>query len=157
TSAQRLNLITTELQEGVMKTRMQPIGNIWNRFPRLVRDLALACGKQVRIELDGAQTELDKTLIEAIKDPLTHLVRNAVDHGIEAPGTRAAEGKPPVGRIQLRAYHEGGQVNIEIADDGGGIDPKALRARAAERGFLAPQQAAALNDREAIQLVFLPG
>ena len=92
-TTQRLNLITTELQEGVMKTRMQPIGNIWNRFPRVVRDLALSCGKQVRIEMEGKETELDKTIIEAIKDPLTHIVRNSVDHGIEAPEVRLAEGQ----------------------------------------------------------------
>ena len=121
-TAQRLNLITTELQESVMKTRMQPIGNIWNKLPRLVRDLAISCGKKVRVEMDGADTELDKTIIEAIKDPLTHIVRNAVDHGIEMPGVRREKGKEEEGRLLLRAYHEGGQVNIEISDDGGGID-----------------------------------
>ena len=94
-----------------MKTRMQPIGNIWNKFPRVVRDLALACGKQVRIEMEGQETELDKTIIEAIKDPLTHLVRNAIDHGIETPEARRAAGKPAEGRLLLRAFHEGGQVN----------------------------------------------
>src|SRR5206468_10954252 len=120
--SQRLNLITTELQEGVMKTRMQPIGNIWSKFPRTVRDVATACGKQVRIEMEGKETELDKTIIEAIKDPLTHLVRNAVDHGIESPEIRRAAGKAPEGRLLLRAYHEGGQVNIEISDDGAGLN-----------------------------------
>ena len=121
-TSQRLNLITTELQEGVMKTRMQPIGNIWSKFPRTVRDLALDCGKQVRVEMEGKETELDKTLIEAIKDPLTHLVRNSVDHGIERPEVRQAAGKDPEGRLFLRAFHEGGQVNIEISDDGAGLD-----------------------------------
>ncbi|MBI3468348.1 MAG: hypothetical protein HY000_35555 [Planctomycetes bacterium] len=121
-TTQRLNLITTELQEGVMKTRMQPIGNIWSKFPRVVRDLAVQCGKRVRIEMEGTDTELDKTIVEAIKDPLTHLVRNAVDHGIEPPKVRAAAGKPEEGRLVLRAFHEGGQVNIEITDDGGGLD-----------------------------------
>ena len=106
-SAQHLNLITTELQEGVMKTRMQPISNITGRFPRVVRDLAVACGKSVRLDVEGADTELDKTLIEAIKDPLTHIVRNSVDHGIESPDVRAARGKPTEGRIVLRAFHEG--------------------------------------------------
>ena len=96
-TTQRLNLITSELQEGVMKTRMQPIGNIWNRFPRVVRDLALTCGKQVRVEMEGKETELDKTIIEAIKDPLTHVVRNSVDHGIETPEERLAKGKPAEG------------------------------------------------------------
>ena len=122
-AAQRLNLITTELQEGVMKTRMQPIGNVWNKFPRVVRDLALPCGKQVRVEMEGTETELDKTIIEAIKDPLTHLVRNAVDHGIEMPADeRAAARQASRGGCSLRAFHEGGQVNIEITDDGAGID-----------------------------------
>jgi len=106
--SQRLNLITTELQEGVMKTRMQPIGNIWSKFPRTVRDVATSCGKQVRIEMFGQDTELDKTIIEAIKDPLTHLVRNSVDHGIERPETRVAAGKNAEGCLTLRAYHEGG-------------------------------------------------
>ena len=106
-TAARLNLITTELQEGVMKTRMQPIGNVWSRFPRVVRDLAMACGKEVRIEMEGKETELDKTIIEAIKDPLTHLVRNAVDHGIEPPEVRRRRGKPAEGRLFLRAFHEG--------------------------------------------------
>lgn len=116
-SAQRLKIITSELQEHVMKTRMQPIGNVWSKFPRLVRDLAVICGKQVRIEMEGKETELDKTIIEAVKDPLTHLVRNTVDHGIETPQARIQKGKSPEGCLYLRAYHEGGLVNIEIADD----------------------------------------
>ena len=111
-TSQRLNLITTELQEGVMKTRMQPIGMVWNKLPRVVRDMAVALGKQIRLEMDGAETELDRTIIEAIKDPLVHLVRNSCDHGIEPPEVRARAGKPPTGRLSLRAYHEGGQVNI---------------------------------------------
>lgn len=156
-STQRLNLITTELQEGVMKTRMQPIGNVWNRFPRVVRDLARQCGKQVRVEMEGKETELDRTIIEAIKDPLTHVVRNAVDHGIEPPEVRLANGKPAEGLLALRAYHEGGQVNIEISDDGGGIDPDRIRAKALERGLITHEQAARMSDRECVQLVFLPG
>jgi len=114
-SGQRLNLITSELQEGVMKTRMQPIGNIWSKFPRTVRDVAMSCGKEVRIEMEGKETELDKTIIEAIKDPLTHLVRNSVDHGIETPEKRVPAGKSPEGLLHLRAYHEGGQVEFEPA------------------------------------------
>jgi len=106
----------------VMKTRMQPIGNIWSKFPRTVRDVALGCGKQVRIVMEGKETELDKTIIEAIKDPLTHLVRNAVDHGIESPEKRKEAGKPVEGLLSLRAFHEGGQVNIEISDDGAGLN-----------------------------------
>src|SRR5271166_4644474 len=155
--SQRLNLITTELQEGVMKTRMQPIGNIWSKFPRTVRDLALGCGKQVRVEMEGKETELDKTLIEAIKDPLTHLVRNSVDHGIERPEVRQAAGKNPEGRLALRAFHEGGQVNIEISDDGAGLDQDRIRNKAVEKGLISAEQASRMTDREIVNLVFLPG
>ncbi len=156
-ASQRLNLITTELQEGVMKTRMQPIGNVWNKFPRVVRDLAASCRRKVRVEMDGKDTELDKTLIEAIKDPLTHLVRNAVDHGIESPDQRKAAGKPEEGRLFLRAYHEGGQVNIEISDDGAGINLERVRKKALETGLATPDQLARMSDREIINLIFLPG
>ncbi len=156
-AAQRLNLITTELQEQVMKTRMQPIGNVWSKLPRVVRDLAMACGKQVRIEMIGKETDLDRTILEAIKDPLTHIVRNAVDHGIEAPDVRLAKGKPKTGTLTLRAYHEGGQVNIEISDDGAGIDAEAVRRKALERGVVTAERAAAMSDSDLVQLVFLPG
>jgi two-component system chemotaxis sensor kinase CheA len=156
-SSQRLNLITTELQEGVMKTRMQPIGNIWAKFPRTVRDVALGCGKRVRIEMEGKDTELDKTIIEAIKDPLTHLVRNAVDHGIEAPAERQAVGKDPVGRLFLRAFHEGGQVNIEISDDGAGLDYAKIRNKAVQKALVSADQAARMTEREISNLIFLPG
>jgi chemotaxis protein histidine kinase CheA len=156
-TSQRLNLITTELQEGVMKTRMQPIGNIWSKFPRTVRDVALGCGKQVRIEMEGKETELDKTIIEAIKDPLTHLVRNAVDHGIESPELRVAAGKPVEGLLSLRAFHEGGQVNIEISDDGAGLNREKIVNKAVQRGLMSAEQAARLSDREASNLIFLPG
>jgi two-component system, chemotaxis family, sensor kinase CheA len=155
--SQRLNLIITELQEGVMKTRMQPIGNIWSKFPRTVRDVAMSCGKQVRIEMCGQETELDKTIIEAIKDPLTHLVRNSVDHGIERPETRVAAGKPAEGCLTLRAYHEGGQVNIEISDDGAGLDQEKIRRKAVERSLLTAEKAAQLSEREVLNLIFLPG
>ncbi len=156
-TSQRLNLITTELQEGVMKTRMQQIGNIWSKLPRTVRDLALACGKQVRVEMEGQETELDKTLIEAIKDPLTHIVRNSVDHGIERPELRKAAGKDPEGRLFLRAFHEGGQVNVEIADDGAGLDQERIRAKALQKGLITAEQASHMSDREMVNLVFLPG
>ena len=156
-TSQRLNLITTELQEGVMKTRMQPIGNIWSKFPRVVRDLAASCGKQVNIEMEGKETELDKTIIESIKDPLTHLVRNAVDHGIETPEKRQASGKSPEGHLFLRAFHEGGQVNIEISDDGAGIDLERVKQKSVEKGLVAPDQASRLSDRELLNLLFLPG
>jgi two-component system chemotaxis sensor kinase CheA len=153
----RLNLITTELQEGVMKTRMQPIGNIWSKFPRTVRDVATSCGKQVRIEMFGQEAELDKTIIEAIKDPLTHLVRNSVDHGIERPEARVAAGKRAEGCLTLRAYHQGGQVNIEISDDGAGLDQEKIRRKAVERGLLTADKAAQLSEREILNLIFLPG
>jgi two-component system chemotaxis sensor kinase CheA len=156
-TAQRLNLITSELQEGVMKTRMQPIGVVWNKLPRVVRDLASKCGKRVQIEMEGAGTELDKTIIEAIKDPLTHIVRNSCDHGIETPDVRIAAGKSPEGTLLLRAYHEGGVVNIEITDDGAGIDPDRIKAKAIEKGLISLDQAAQLSVRDAIQLIFLPG
>ncbi|HTV59451.1 MAG TPA: chemotaxis protein CheW [Verrucomicrobiae bacterium] len=155
--SQRMNLIATELQEEVMKTRMQPIGNIWNQFPRTVRDVALSCGKEVRIEMEGKETELDKTIIEAIKDPLTHLVRNSVDHGIELPEDRVKAGKDRIGRLILRAFHEGGQVNIEISDDGAGLNRERIRQKAVERGFVTPEQAARMTDRETYNMIFLPG
>ncbi|HET6574810.1 MAG TPA: chemotaxis protein CheA, partial [Fimbriiglobus sp.] len=156
-TVQRLNLLTTDLQAGVMKTRMQPVGNIWGKFTRIVRDLATACGKQVRLDLDGQETELDRTIIEAIRDPLTHIVRNAVDHGIEPPAERAARGKPAEGRLHLHAFHEGGKVVIEIADDGGGIDPSRVRDKAVRAGLVSPEQATRMSERELVNLVFLPG
>ncbi|HEU0121241.1 MAG TPA: chemotaxis protein CheW [Bryobacteraceae bacterium] len=156
-TSQRLNQITSELQEGVMKTRMQPIGVIWNKLPRVVRDLASMCGKQVTLEMDGAETELDKTIIEAIKDPLTHIVRNACDHGIELPEARVRAGKPPQGRLLLRAFHEGGNVNIEIIDDGGGIDAQRVKAKAVQQGLVREEQADRMAERELVNLVFLPG
>jgi two-component system chemotaxis sensor kinase CheA len=155
--SRRLNLITTELQAGVMKTRMQPIGNVWGQFPRTVRDVALACGKQVGIEMEGKETELDKTIIEAIKDPLTHLVRNSVDHGIELPEDRVKLGKDRSGRLVLRAFHESGQVNIEISDDGAGLNPERIRKKALERGLITPEQALRMPEREIFNLIFLPG
>jgi two-component system, chemotaxis family, sensor kinase CheA len=156
-TSQRLNLLTTELQESVMKTRMQPIGNVWNKFPRTVRDVALACGKQVRIEMEGKDTELDKTIIEAIKDPLTHLVRNAVDHGVEAPQVRQAAGKKPEGLLFLRAFHEGGQVNIEISDDGAGLNHEKIRNNARQKSLITADQASRMTEREIANLIFLPG
>lgn len=155
--SQRMNLIATELQEEVMKTRMQPIGNVWNKFPRTVRDLALSCGKDVRLEMEGQDTELDRTIIEAIKDPLTHLVRNCVDHGIEMPGARQQAGKAESGVLKLRAFHEGGQVNIEIMDDGAGLNVERIRQKAIERGLVPAQQASRLSDRDIFNMIFLPG
>jgi two-component system chemotaxis sensor kinase CheA len=155
--AQRLDLLTTELQAGVMKTRMQPIGTVWGKFPRVVRDLAAACGKQVRLDLEGRDTELDRTIMEAVRDPLTHAVRNAVDHGIEPAAERLARGKPAEGRLLLHAAHEGGKVVIEIADDGGGIDPARVRDKAVMARLVTPEQAGRMTDPELVNLVFLPG
>jgi two-component system chemotaxis sensor kinase CheA len=156
-ASQRLNLITTELQTNVMKTRMQPIGSVWNKLPRVVRDLAVTCGKQTRIELLGKETELDRTVLEAIKDPLTHIVRNAVDHGIEKPEVRAEAGKPRTGTLVLRAFHEGGQVNIEISDDGAGLKFEAVRAKAIVRGLVTEERARRMSESELCNLLFLPG
>ena len=156
-ATQRLNLVTSELQEGVMKTRMQPIGNVWAKFPRVVRDLSMACGKQVRLEMEGKETDLDKTIIEAIKDPLTHVVRNSVDHGIEMPEARQAAGKSAEGVVRLRAFHEGGQINIEISDDGAGVDAARVRDKAVQRGVVSKDQAERMTDYELLRLVFLPG
>ena len=156
-ASQRLNLITSELQERVMKTRMEPIGNVWSKFPRLVRDLEQTCGKRVRLAIEGAHTELDRTLLEAIRDPLTHLVRNAIDHGIETPATRELAGKPAEGCLSMRAYHEGGLVNIEMSDDGAGIDAVRVKQHALGRGLITTGQAERMSDREAIELIFLPG
>jgi two-component system, chemotaxis family, sensor kinase CheA len=156
-TSQRLNLITTELQGSVMKTRMQPIGNVWDKLPRVVRDLSALCGKQVRIEMEGKETELDKTIIEAIKDPLTHIVRNSIDHGVETPEVRRTKGKQAEGCLKMRAYHEGGQVNIEITDDGGGIDCERVKQKALQRGLITVEQAARMGEHESLHLIFLPG
>jgi two-component system chemotaxis sensor kinase CheA len=156
-TTQRLNVITTDLQESIMKTRMQPIDHLWSKLPRVVRDLGAQCGRQVRLAMTGQDTELDRALLEAIKDPLTHLVRNAVDHGIEAPQVRTAAGKPPEGVLNLRAYHNSGQVVIEVADDGAGIDPARISAKAVERGLRTPAELAEMSDAEILQLVFEPG
>jgi two-component system chemotaxis sensor kinase CheA len=154
---QRLSLITTALQEGIIKVRLQPIDSIWNKFPRVVRDLADRFDKSVRLEMEGSDTELDRTIIEAIRDPLTHLVRNCVDHGLESSAARVAAGKGPEGRVLLRAFHEGGQVNIEISDDGAGMDASRLKARAVDLGLITSEQAQQLDEPAAMRLIFLPG
>ena len=156
-ASQRLSMITSELQEGIMRTRMQPISNIWAKFPRVVRDLALGCSKQVRVEMEGKETELDKSLIEAMKDPLTHLVRNAIDHGVEMPAARRAAGKPEEGCLLMRAYHEGGQVHIEISDDGAGLNPVKLRSKALEKGLITADRAAAMSEQDFRRMIFLAG
>ena len=146
---------TRELQEQVMAIRMLPIGTVFNRFPRLVHDLSSQLGKRVRLEIQGAETELDKSVIEQLGDPLTHLIRNSVDHGIEDPEQRAGAGKPEEGVVTLRAYHEGGNVLIEVSDDGKGLDRERIRAKAISQGLLADD--AALSDEEMYGLIFAPG
>ena len=154
---QRLDLITSELQEAIMLTRMQPIGNVFNKFQRVVRDLARSLQKQVELVIEGSEVELDKTIIEAISDPLTHLVRNSADHGIEIPDERLKAGKKPTGTINLRAFHEAGQVNIEIYDDGKGIDGNKLTDSAISKGLITEEQGRMLSDKEKLHLIFLPG
>ncbi len=154
--AKRIDHITSELQEAIMRTRMQPIGSVFNKFPRLARDLAQSLDKEVALHIDGKDVELDKTLIETIGDPLTHLVRNAIDHGIETPLEREKAGKHPIGRISLKAFHEAGRVNIEISDDGRGLDGDLVAAAAIEKGFITEDQARELKDNEKIDLIFLP-
>ncbi|MBG0833283.1 chemotaxis protein CheW [Planomonospora sp. ID67723] len=156
-TTQRLNLITSELQESVMKTRMQPIDHIWSKLPRVVRDLSGSLGKQVKLAMEGKETELDRSLLEAVKDPLTHLVRNAVDHGIETTAERVAKGKTPHGTLTLRAAHEGGHVIVEIKDDGAGIDVERVAQTALDRGVVTRDQLARMESREIIALVFQPG
>jgi two-component system chemotaxis sensor kinase CheA len=155
--SQRIHAVTNALQETAVKTRMQPVEHVFSRFPRTVRDLAVACGKEVQLVIDGADTELDRTLIESIRDPLTHLIRNSVDHGIEPPDVRVAAGKPRAGRLSLRAFNESGRVTIEVSDDGGGIAVEAVREKAVARGLIGAADAAALPDDRVLQFIFEPG
>jgi two-component system chemotaxis sensor kinase CheA len=155
--ARRLDSVTADLRETVMQARMQPVGNLFGKFPRMVRDLARTCGREVRIEFSGQETGLDKSLLEAIKDPLTHAVRNAVDHGIESPADRVLAGKSAEGCLRLKAFHQSGSVVIEVSDDGAGIAMERVLAKAVERGLVTPEQAKEMTEREALQLIFLPG
>lgn len=155
--ARRLDSVTADLRETVMQARMQPVGNLFGKFPRMVRDLARTCGREVRVEFTGQETGLDKSLLEAIKDPLTHAVRNSVDHGIEAPADRVLAGKSAEGCLRLKAFHQGGSVVIEVSDDGAGIPIERVLAKAIERSLVTVEQAAGMSEREALQLIFLPG
>lgn len=155
--AQRINLVTSELQETIMLTRMQPVGNIFNKFPRVVRDLAKELGKEIRLEISGREVEMDKTIIEGLSEPITHMVRNAVDHGIETVEARLRAGKPSFGTIHLKAYHEAGQVVVEISDDGRGIDPARVAASAITKGLITPEQVKGMSQKEKTALIFLPG
>lgn len=156
-TCQQINLITNELQNVVMRTRMQPISTLWRSLPRLVRETAIVCGKEVVLELDGSETELDRSLIAAIKDPLIHLVRNCIDHGIEPPHVRVANGKSAQGTLKLKALQENGKVTLEISDDGAGIDPTQIKARSQQMGLVSNTLAESISDQEALNLVFLPG
>jgi len=155
--SRRLDSVTAELRESVMRARMQPVGHLFSKFPRLVRDLASTCLRQVRLEFEGQETGLDKSLLEAVQDPLTHAVRNAVDHGIEPPEERTKAGKPVEGVVRLRAFHQSGSVVIEVTDDGAGISTDRVLAKAIERGLVTPEQAEAMTSREALQMIFAAG
>ena len=154
---QRLSNVTAELQEGVMKTRMQPIGNAWQKLPRIVRDLCAELGKEIELEMHGAETELDRQVLELVRDPLTHLVRNCADHGIESPAGRIAGGKPKAGTIRLTAYHQGGHIIIEIADDGRGLDAARIKAKAIETGLASDADLVGKSDAEICNFIFAPG
>ncbi|HWG20860.1 MAG TPA: chemotaxis protein CheW [Terracidiphilus sp.] len=155
--SRRLDMVTADLRESVMKARMQPVSNVFSKMPRMVRDLSQALGRKVRLEMKGQETELDKSLLEAIKDPLTHAVRNAMDHGIEPPDARAAAGKDPEGTLKLRAFQEGSHVIVEVSDDGAGISVDRIRNKALERALITRERAAQSSERELLQLIFLAG
>jgi len=155
--SRRLDMVTADLRESVMKARMQPVSNIFSKMPRIIRDLSQSLGRKVRLQMEGQDTELDKSLLEAIKDPLTHAVRNSLDHGIEPPAVRQAAGKDPEGTLRLRAVQEGSHVVIEVSDDGAGIAVEKVRQKAVERGLITAERAAQMVERELLQLVFLPG
>ena len=157
TPLQRLSNVTAELQEGVMKTRMQPIGNAWQKFPRIVRDLSNELGKQIDLEMQGAETELDRQVLDLIKDPLTHMVRNSADHGLETPDARRAAGKPEHGRIRLSAYHEGGFIVIQVADDGRGLDTERIKAKAVAQGLVSGAEIEKLTEAQIHKFIFAPG
>ncbi|MDO9560723.1 MAG: chemotaxis protein CheA, partial [Bradyrhizobium sp.] len=154
---QRLSNVTAELQEGVMKTRMQPIGNAWQKLPRIVRDLAGELHKQIELEMHGADTELDRQVLDLIKDPLTHMVRNSADHGLETPAERAAAGKPEQGTIRLSAYHEGGHILICIADNGRGLNTERIKAKAVSNGLVSEAELEKMTEAQIHKFIFAPG
>ncbi len=156
TSAQ-VDLVASDLQMAVMKTRLMPIGKVFRKFPRMVRDLCRSMNKEIRLELQGENTELDKSVVEVIGDPLVHLIRNAADHGVEAPEDRVKAGKPREGRVRLSAWHEGNHIVVSIEDDGAGMDPEVLKAKAVEKGVLSPAEASTMSARDAFNLIFAPG
>ncbi len=156
-ASQRVDLVTSELQTSIMNTRMQPVGTIFNKFKRIVHDMSKDLGKDIELEIEGEEVELDKTIIESISDPMTHLVRNSVDHGIEAPDIREQTGKPQHGRIHLMAYHEAGQVIIEIKDDGAGIDPKKVAAKLVDISMFTESEIKEMTDGELVKMILKPG
>ncbi len=155
--AHRVSLVTSELQEAVSLTRMQPVSSLFSKFPRLVRDLAGQLGKEIQLKLEGGDVELDKTILEGLSDPLTHMVRNSVDHGIEAPAARIAAGKPAQGTVTLRARHQAGQVMIEISDDGKGLSAEKIVSSAVSKGLITADQAQAMSEYDKQALIFMPG
>ncbi|WP_104732554.1 hybrid sensor histidine kinase/response regulator [Helicobacter salomonis] len=152
-----ISAVTTDLQLAVMKTRMQPIGKVFNKFPRMVRDLSRELGKSIELVIDGEETELDKSIVEEIGDPLIHIIRNSCDHGIEKPEDRKMLGKPEMGRVELSAYNEGNHIVIKITDDGAGLDPEKLKEKAIEKGVITEREAAGMTDKEALNIIFKPG
>ena len=156
-AAQRLKRVTTDMQDAVMKARLQTMGSVWSRFPRLAHDLALSCGKQVIFTMDGSETELDRGMVEAVKDPLTHILRNAIDHGIETPEQRTRAGKAAAGHLRVRAFHQEGRIHVEVSDDGAGMNLARIRQRALEKGLITSEQAAEMSERQLAGLVFTPG
>ena len=156
-ASQRISVVTSEVQDAVMRTRMQPVGNLFQKFPRLVRDMARKLGKDVKLVEEGGDVELDKTIIEGLSDPLTHMVRNAIDHGLETSAERGAQGKPPAGTLHLRAWHEAGMVVVEVADDGRGLNAERIAGAAVAKGLITAQAVAAMTEEEKLSLVLLPG
>ncbi len=156
-TSSQIDLVASDLQLAVMKTRLVPIEKVFRKFPRMVRDLSRSLGKEIRLEIQGENTELDKSVVEVIGDPLVHLIRNAADHGVEAPAVRAAAGKPREGRIRLAACHEGNHIVVTIEDDGKGMDPEVLKRKATEKGVITPQEAAAMSAKDAFALIFAAG
>jgi len=157
TPLQRLSNVTVELQEGIMKARMQPVANAWQKLPRLVRELALELGKKIGLDMTGGETELDRQVLEMIKDPLTHMIRNSADHGLETPDERARAGKPHTGKIKLSAYQQGGYIVIEVADDGRGLDVQKVRTTAIENGLTTLAELDRMSDADILKFVFKPG
>lgn len=154
---QRLSHITSDLQEGIMQTRMQPIGNAWQKLPRIIRDLSIELNKKIDLRMNGEDTELDRQLLELIRDPLTHMVRNSADHGIEMPADRVAAGKPETGTVTLSAFHEAGHIIVEIKDDGKGLDVERIKNKAITNGIISKEQADALDKRQIFQFIFAAG